>query len=67
MRRFPLRQYAASVWIVRRDHCLSQPSTFVHAEMRAAAEGDPSLAQFAQFATDSLVAAQRAILAHAMQ
>lgn len=39
--------------------------TFVHAEMRAAAAGDPSLAQFAQFATESLVAAQAILRAEA--
>ncbi|MDQ3327715.1 MAG: NAD(P)H-dependent oxidoreductase [Chloroflexota bacterium] len=32
--------------------------TFAHAEMRAAADGDPSLAQFAPFAGESLAAAQ---------
>lgn len=35
--------------------------TFVHAEMRAAAEGDPTLAPFVQFATDSLAAARAAL------
>ncbi len=39
--------------------------TFIHAEMRAAAEGDPNLAPFTQFAADSLAAAQQAIFAHA--
>jgi FMN-dependent NADH-azoreductase len=39
--------------------------TFVHAEMRAAAAGDPSLAQFAQFATESLTAARAMIIAEA--
>jgi FMN-dependent NADH-azoreductase len=39
--------------------------TFIHAEMRAAAEGNPELAQFTQFATDSLTAARRAIIAEA--
>ncbi len=39
--------------------------TFAHAEMRAAADGDPSLAQFASFATDSLSAAQATIQAEA--
>jgi FMN-dependent NADH-azoreductase len=39
--------------------------TFVHAEMRAAADGDPSLAQFAQFADDSLAAAEETIVAEA--
>jgi FMN-dependent NADH-azoreductase len=39
--------------------------TFVHAEMRAAAAGDPSLAQFAQFATESLAAARAMIMAEA--
>lgn len=35
--------------------------TFAHAEMRAAADGDPSLAQFVPFATESLSAAQATI------
>ena len=39
--------------------------SFVHAEMRAAAAGDPSLAQFAQFAVESLAAARAAIIAEA--
>ena len=39
--------------------------TFVHAEMRAAAEGDPALAPFVQFATDSLVAAQAMVIVEA--
>ena len=39
--------------------------TFVHAEMRAAADGDPSLAHFVPFATDSLTAAQAMIAAEA--
>ena len=39
--------------------------TFAHAEMRSAADGDPSLAQFAAFATDSLLAAQATIRAAA--
>jgi FMN-dependent NADH-azoreductase len=39
--------------------------TCIHAEMRAAAEGEPSLAQFTQFAADSLAAAQAAVLAEA--
>jgi FMN-dependent NADH-azoreductase len=39
--------------------------TFVHAEMRAAAAGDPSLAQFTQFASESLTAARAMILAEA--
>ena len=39
--------------------------TFAHAEMRAAAEGDPSLAQFVTFATESLAAAQATIRAAA--
>lgn len=39
--------------------------TFVHAEMRAAAEGNPDLAQFTQFATDSLTAARQAIITEA--
>jgi len=39
--------------------------TFIHAEMRAAAEGNPELAHFAQFATDSLTAARQAIITEA--
>jgi FMN-dependent NADH-azoreductase len=39
--------------------------TFIHAEMRSAAEGNPALAQFIQFAADSLAAAQQAIVAEA--
>lgn len=35
--------------------------TFVHAEMRAAAEGDPALAPFMQFAADSLAVAHAAL------
>lgn len=41
--------------------------TFVHAEMRAAAAGDPNLAQFALFATESLAAAQATIMAEAVR
>ncbi len=44
-----------------------QDITFVHAEMRAAAAGDPSLAQFADFATQSLAAAKATILAEAVR
>jgi FMN-dependent NADH-azoreductase len=36
---------------------------FIHAEMRAAAEGDPGLAQFRQFADDSLAAARATLRA----
>jgi FMN-dependent NADH-azoreductase len=39
--------------------------TFIHAEMRAAVEGNPELAPFTQFAADSLAAAQAAIVAAA--
>jgi FMN-dependent NADH-azoreductase len=39
--------------------------TFIHAEMRAAVEGNPELAQFSQFAADSLAAAQQRIIAEA--
>ena len=41
--------------------------TFAHAEMRAAAEGDPNLAQFVQFAAESLAAAQATMLAEAVR
>lgn len=36
--------------------------TIVHAEMRAAAEGEPTLAQFADFAVASLAAARQTLL-----
>ena len=39
--------------------------TFIHAEMRAAVEGNPELAPFTQFAANSLAAAQAAIIAQA--
>jgi FMN-dependent NADH-azoreductase len=39
--------------------------TFMHAEMRAAADGDPSLADFTQFAAESLAAARATITAEA--
>jgi len=39
--------------------------TFTHAEMRAAAEGDPRLAQFVPFAAESLAAARATMLAEA--
>jgi FMN-dependent NADH-azoreductase len=38
---------------------------FIHAEMRAAADGDPSLAHLSQFASDSLTAAQAVVIAEA--
>jgi FMN-dependent NADH-azoreductase len=38
---------------------------FVHAEMRAAADGEPTLAQFVPFAADSLAAARATMLAEA--
>ena len=41
--------------------------TFAHAEMRAAADGDPSLAQFVPFATDSLSAALATIHVEAIR
>lgn len=40
--------------------------TFVHAEMRAAAEGDPRFASFVQYADDSLAQARASIKAAAM-
>lgn len=39
--------------------------TFVHAEMRAAADGEPSLVEFVPFAEASLAAAQATLLAEA--
>jgi FMN-dependent NADH-azoreductase len=42
-----------------------QDITFIHAEMRAAATGDPDLAPFIQFASDSLATAQSTIAAEA--
>jgi len=39
--------------------------TVVHAEMRAAADGEPTLAQFVPFATESLAAARATMLAEA--
>ncbi len=39
--------------------------TFAHAEMRAANDGEPSLAPFVQFSADSLAAAQATMLAEA--
>ena len=39
--------------------------TFAHAEMRAAPDGEPSLAAFVPFAAESLVAAQAMMLAEA--
>ncbi len=41
--------------------------TFAHAEMRAAADGDPSLAQFIPFAAESLTAALATIAAEAVR
>ena len=41
--------------------------TFAHAEMRAAAEGEPTLAQFVPFATESLAAARATLQAEAVR